>query len=199
MFYSLTGKIIFMDENSVALECSGVAFRLFATGNTLRKCTVGEVQTLFTHLNVREDALDLFGFSTENELEWFRMLISVNGVGPKAALAILSQLPTDKLALAITAGDTKAITKAQGIGPKIANRIILDLKDKVGKGFSDGAVFTAEDVAVAKATSSSNMSEAIAALTMLGYSQSDAASAVSKIDPDLRTEDIIRQALKLMS
>ena len=95
--------------------------------------------------------------------------------------------------------DTKAITKAQGIGPKITNRIILDLKDKVGKGFSDGAVFTAEDVAVAKATSSSNMSEAIAALTMLGYSQSDAASAVSKIDPDLRTEDIIRQALKLMS
>ena len=98
MFYSLTGKIIYADENSVALECSGVAFRLFATGNTLRKCTVGEVQTLFTHLNVREDALDLFGFADKNELDCFKMLTGVSGVGPKAGLAILSALTPEHIA-----------------------------------------------------------------------------------------------------
>ena len=199
MFYSLTGKVLHTGLSYIVIECGGVGFKVQTSNNTLFDISGEKTATVYTHLNVREDALDLFGFSTESELEWFRMLISVNGVGPKAALAILSQLPTDKLALAITAGDTKAITKAPGIGPKIANRIILDLKDKVGKSFSEGTVFSADDVAVAKATSSSNMSEAIAALTMLGYSQSDAASAVSKIDPDLRTEDIIRQALKLMS
>lgn len=199
MFYSLTGKVIHSGLSYIVIECGGVGFRCQTSNNTLFDLSGEKTATVYTYLNVREDALDLFGFSTENELEWFKMLISVNGVGPKAALAILSQLPTDKLALAISADDAKAITKAPGIGPKIAHRIILDLKDKVAKGFTGSAVFSEEDAAVAKAAQSSNTSEAIAALTMLGYSQSDAASAVSKIDPSLKTEDIIRQALKLMS
>ena len=199
MFYSLTGKVLHTGLAYIVIECGGVGFKVQTSNNTLFDISGEKTATVYTHLNVREDALDLFGFSTENELEWFRMLISVNGVGPKAALAILSQLPTDKLALAIAADDVKAITKAPGVGPKIAHRIILDLKDKVSKGFAGSETFSENTVATAKATQSSNTSEAIAALTMLGYSQSDAASAVSKIDPELRTEDIIRQALKLMS
>lgn len=115
MFYSLTGKIIYMDESSVALECGGVAFRLFATGNTLRKCSVGAEHTLFTHLNVREDALDLFGFADKNELDCFKMLTGVSGVGPKAALAILSQLTPDMLAVSVAGGDVKAITDRKSV------------------------------------------------------------------------------------
>jgi len=136
MFYSLTGTVVFTDENSVAIDCSGVAFRLFVTGNTLRKCApIGEAQTLYTHLNVREDALDLFGFAEKNELDCFKMLTSVSGVGPKAALAILSQLTPDMLAVSVAGGDVKAITAAQGVGPKIAQRVVLELKGKL-EGFA---------------------------------------------------------------
>ncbi len=198
MFYSLTGKVIASGLSHIVIECGGVGFFCNTSQSTLLDLSGEKTATVFTHLNVREDALDLFGFSTENELEWFRMLISVNGVGPKAALAILSQLPTDKLALAISASDAKAITKAPGVGPKIANRIILDLKDKVSKGFSGAVSVSRGDFDISKTLENSNTSEAVAALTMLGYTQSDAASAVSKIDPSLKTEDIIKQALKLM-
>ena len=116
MFYSLTGTVVFADESSVALDCGGVAFRLFTTGNTLRQCApVGEVQTLYTHLNVREDALDLFGFAEKSELDCFKMLTGVTGVGPKAGLAILSCLTPDMLAVSVAGGDVKAITAAQGV------------------------------------------------------------------------------------
>ena len=132
MFYSLTGKIVYSDENSVALDCGGVAFRLYTTLNTLRKCAdIGQTQTLYTHLNVREDALDLFGFADKNELDCFKMLTGVSGVGPKAGLAILSQLTPDMLAVSVAGGDVKAITAAQGVGPKIAQRIVLELKGKL--------------------------------------------------------------------
>ena len=153
--------------------------------------------TLYTHLNVREDAMDLFGFSTETELQWFRMLISVNGVGPKAALAILSELSVDRLALAISANDVKMIKSAPGIGPKIAQRIILDLKDKVGSFVSQAETENIEKVSAV--ADMPNTGEAVAALTMLGYSQTEASVAVSKIDPGLSVEDIIRQALKILS
>ena len=199
MFYSLTGKVVFSDENSVALECGGVAFRLFTTLNTLKKCApAGQVQTLYTHLNVREDALDLFGFSTEYELEWFRLLIGVTGVGPKAALAILSEQTPEKLALCISSGDVKAITRANGVGPKIAQRVILELKDK-----AKSAVSSSADAAVLERVSAvgeiPETSEAVAALTMLGYSKSEASVAVSKVDSSLSVQDIIKQALKILS
>ena len=132
MFYSLTGTVVFADESSVALDCGGVAFRLFTTGNTLRQCApVGEVQTLYTHLNVREDALDLFGFAEKSELDCFKMLTGVTGVGPKAGLAILSCLTPDMLAVSVAGGDVKAITAAQGVGSKLAQRIVLELKGKL--------------------------------------------------------------------
>ena len=199
MFYSLTGNVIFTDLNSVALECGGVGFRCLTSVNTLRDVDVHEKTTLYTHLNVREDALDLFGFSTEYELEWFKLLIGVTGVGPKAALAILSELPPEKIALAVSAGDVKAITRAQGVGPKIAQRVILELKDKAKSALSSFGEVTSQADEVAEVFGSSNTSEAVAALTMLGYSQSEAALAVSKVDASLPTDQIIRQCLKLLS
>lgn len=199
MFYSLTGNIVHTDLSSVAIECSGVAFRCQTSSFTLRDVEGTKKATLYTYLNVREDALDLFGFSTEYELEWFKLLIGVTGVGPKAALAILSELTPEKLALCISAGDVKAITKAQGVGPKIAQRVILELKDKAKSAVSMGGNDSASLDDISAANDMPNTSEAIAALTMLGYSQTEASVAVSKIDPTLPVEAIIKQALKLLS
>ena len=197
MFYSLTGELIKKGTGFAVVECGGVGFYCNTSNTTLYDISGEKKVTLFTHLNVREDAMDLFGFSTENELQWFRMLISVNGVGPKAALAILSELTPDRLALAISANDVKMIKAAPGIGPKIAQRIILDLKDKVSAYATDNGI---EDIAkISAAKDMPNVSEAVAALTMLGYSQADASVAVSQIDPSLSVEDIIRQGLKILS
>ena len=186
------------DLSGVAVSCGGVGFLCQTTANTLRDVQQGKEITLYTHLNVREDALDLFGFSTQYELEWFRYLIGVTGVGPKAALAILSQLSPDKLALCISAGDVKAITQAPGVGPKIAQRVILELKDKAKSALS-GTQSDANYDSVAAVQDLPNTGEAIAALTMLGYSQSEASVAVSKLDPSLSVQDLIRGALKQLS
>lgn len=198
MFYSLTGTVIFSDLNSVALSCGGVGFRCQTTANTLRDVQNGRELTLFTYLNVREDALDLFGFSTTYELDWFKLLIGVTGVGPKAALAILSELVPEKLAMSISAGDVKAITRAQGVGPKLAQRVILELKDKAKSALS-GAEEAQDYASVATANEMPNTKEAIAALTMLGYNRTEASSAVAKLDPSLPTQTLIKQALKLLS
>jgi len=199
MFYSLTGTVIFYDSQSVALSCSGVAFKCLTSMNTLKKVAKkGEEVTLFTYLNVREDALDLFGFADERELDCFKLLISISGIGPKMALAILSVLSFDELSLAIAAGDAKAITSAPGIGKKMAERIIMELKDKIASGMAEG-MFDSATASIAVASSSGNTSEAIAALTGLGYSQSEAASAVSRLDASSSVEDLIKNALKLLS
>ena len=198
MFYSLTGNVIFSDLNSVALSCGGVGFRCQTTANTLRDVQNGRELTLFTYLNVREDALDLFGFSTTYELDWFKLLIGVTGVGPKAALAILSELVPEKLAMSISAGDVKAITRAQGVGPKLAQRVILELKDKAKSALS-GAEEAQDYASVATANEMPNTKEAIAALTMLGYNRTEASSAVAKLDSSLPTQTLIKQALKLLS
>ena len=158
----------------------------------------GAKATLYTYLSVKEDALDLYGFSTEQELECFKALISVSGVGPKAGIAILSELTPEKLVICIASGDNKAITRAQGVGPKIAQRIVLELKDKLAKGL-DLSVNTIDVSAVNSASSSGNQAEAVSALTMLGYTQSEASVAVAKIDENLSVEEIIKQALKILS
>jgi Holliday junction DNA helicase RuvA len=200
VFYSLTGKLIHKSEQSVAISCGGVGFKCFTTRTTLSKLAgfSGEV-TLFTHLNVREDALDLFGFFTEEELEAFKLLIGVSGVGPKAALAILSELSPDAFAVAVASGDAKAITAANGVGPKLSQRVIMELKDKIA-----GASFISEESsavsgAVSAVNNMSNTAEAIAALTSLGYSQTEASVAVSKLSPDMSVEDLIKNALKNMT
>ena len=199
MFYSITGKVVAIEETFAAIECSGIAFQCMTTLNTLSKIAkTGETVTLYTYLNVREDAMDLFGFYTQQELACFKQLISVSGVGPKAALAVLSQLSPDKLALCVASGDVKSITQAQGIGPKIAQRIVLELKDKLSKSLSSEDFSAAEAFAVSSAPSNSNLSEAVEALVMLGYSRSEAASAISKLDNKLPAEELIRLALKAL-
>lgn len=199
MFYSITGKVVYSDTQSVALETGGVAFKCSTTLNSLKRIGErGNTATLYTHLNVREDALDLFGFYTEQELECFKLLISVSGVGPKAAISILSELTPEKLALSIATGDSKAITKAQGVGPKLAQRVVLELKDKLAKGLelpADSPEIQAAGVAAAEG----NAAEAVSALTMLGYTQSEAALAVSKLDGSLPVETLIKQALKQLA
>lgn len=199
MFYSITGRVVHRDTQSVALETGGVAFQCSTTLSTLK--TIGEkgsTATLYTYLNVREDALDLFGFATEQELECFKLLISVSGVGPKAALSILSELTPDKLALCLATGDSKSITRAQGVGPKLAQRVVLELKDKLAKGLELPAD-SPEIQAAGLAAADGNAAEAVSALTMLGYSQSEAAVAVSKLDGALPVEELIKQALKQLA
>lgn len=199
MFYSITGKVVFSDDSSIAIDCSGVAFRLFTTQNTLKKCApIGETQALYTYLNVREDALDLFGFADKNELDCFKLLTGVSGVGPKAALAILSQLTPDMLAVSIEGGDSKAITAAQGVGPKLAQRIVLELRGKLDS-FALSSEALGNVAAAKKATISYAGEDAVNALTMLGYSRSEASIAVGKLDGNLSTEEMIKQALKLLA
>lgn len=195
MIYSLTGEIIAVDQNGFAIQTGGVAFFCFSTINTLQKVGMkGSKATVFTYMNVREDAIELYGFYTSNELDAFKQLITVSGVGPKAALAILSVMTPDQLALNIASGDAKAITKAQGVGTKIAQRIVLELKNK----FSTDLTQEQTDIvaAIQSADTSADLSEAIEALIQLGYSRSEAAAAVSKLDKSLSVEEMIRLALK---
>lgn len=197
MLYSLRGKLIHTTEQTAAVECGGVAFLCSVSMNTIRSLPPkGAEVTLYTHLNVREDALDLFGFYEREELDMFRLLTSVNGVGPKAALSILSQMTPDRLCVAIAGGDYKIITTANGVGPKIAQRIVMELREKVGNiSLDDNG-----DIAAAGSVSASkNASEAVEALTSLGYSQSEASLAVGKQDGALPVEELIKNALKALS
>ena len=193
MIYSLTGMVAHIEPGFAVIDCGGVGFKCFTTANTLHalRGTGGKV-TLYTHLNVREDALDLFGFYEEKELSCFKMLIAVSGVGPKAALSILSETTPEKFALAVASGDAKALTRAQGVGNKIAQRIVLELKDKVS-GADAAAGFSAD---AGLPTASGNAEEAVNALVVLGYSRSEAALAVGRCDGTQSVEEIIRQALR---
>ena len=200
MFYSLTGKLVHMEPGVVAIECGGVAFKCFTSMNTQKNMPrIGETATVYTHLNVREDALDLYGFSTKSELNCYKMLTTISGVGPKAALSILSEMTPECVAMAAASGDSKKFTKASGVGPKLAQRIVLELKDKVAKGFVDG--ISLEDVAgtAADTPATQSSAQAIAALVSLGYSQSEAALAIAKIDATLPVEEIIKLALRSMA
>ncbi len=199
MFYSITGKIVYSDITRVALDCSGVAFDITTSVNTLRKIgNIGDNATLYTYLAVREDGMELFGFSDNEELQYFKMLISVSGVGPKAAVAILSVLTPDMLSLSITAGDVKSITRAQGVGPKIAQRIIIELKDKVSKLVPE-KINTSKLVSENSSLFSENADEAVSALMALGYSNSEASKAVAGVDTSHSVEDIIKYALRNLS
>ena len=198
MIYSVTGTVAAFDRSMVAVNVGGVTFACLTTLTTAQKCAaVGSTVTLFTYLNVREDALELFGFYDKAELDCLKTLITVNGVGPKMAISILSELTADKIALSVAAGDYKALVKASGVGPKIAQRIVMELKDKLGAGLAssdDGSLN-----AVRAAVENTNTAEAVAALEMLGYSQTEAASAISREDGSLSVEELIKRALKTLS
>ena len=200
MIYCLTGKIVKKSMNAVVLSCGGVGYYAQCPASVAGALPgVGKEATLYTVMSVTENDVSLYGFATEEQQACFEMLIAVSGVGPKVGLAILSVMEPDRVALAISAGDHKAFKAASGVGPKLAQRIVLELKDKVAKGFVDG--ISLEDVAGASADTqaSQGSSQAIAALVSLGYSQSEAALAVSKIDAALPVEEIIKLALRSMA
>ncbi|MDE7399535.1 MAG: Holliday junction branch migration protein RuvA [Oscillospiraceae bacterium] len=192
MIYSLHGKLTHWEVGLAVVECVGVGYACRTTMNTLSKIRdMGEV-TLFTYLHVTENSLDLFGFADNAELASFKQLISVSGVGPKAALSILSDITPSKLALCIATGDSKTLTKSPGIGTKIAQRIVLELKDKVAKEQK----FTSEELVSAPAMTGNNISEAITALQTLGFSPAQCSAALSGANPDSSVEDLIKFGLK---
>lgn len=207
MFYYIKGPLVYATPNAVAIEAGGVAYKMVISEHTYRSLpprhTVDEppVVTLYTYLSVREDGIELFGFRDERELSSFQMLLSVSGVGPKAAMSILSLLTPEKFALAVCTEDKKAISKASGIGPKTAARIILELKDKLMKTTSldedlSSAILDHEDEA-AGAPARGKLSEAQDALLVLGYSRTEAQNVLKGIDMTaLSVEDIIKEALK---
>lgn len=199
MIYSLSGRIRVKQPNFVVLEVSGVGFGVKTTLNTTTKLgKEGEEAFLYTHLNVREDALELYGFAQQSELECFLMLISISGVGPKAALTILSDRSPEEFALLVAGGDVKALSKSSGIGPKTAQRIVLELKDKIG-ATQAAADSTRGGEPLSLPGAGSNASEAVSALVVLGFSQSEAAGVIRKLDPGLPVEEMIRIGLKQLS
>lgn len=198
MFYYLKGVVAEMEANLAVIDCGGVGYACATTNYTLSQLKKGERAKLYTYMNVREDAVDLFGFSSQSELHSFKLLLGVSGVGPKAALAILSINTPANLAMAVVMGDEKALTAAPGIGKKIAQRIILELKDKLAKEQASFGPDTGGSVPLT-VLPNDKAKEAGAALAVLGYSGSEVAAALKGIDIDtLPLEEIIRQALKRM-
>ena len=197
MLYSLRGTLIFTGDGCLAIECAGVAYLCRTTLSTLSKLgRVGEEATVYTYMLVRNEALDLFGFADKGELECFKMLVGVSGVGARIALALLSSMTPERFALCVAAADHKPLVAAPGVGKKLAERIILELRDKVG----GGSFATAEAGAVAgTARSAGNVHEAVSALVVLGYTQTDAALAVSGVPEDTPVEEIIKGALKKLA
>lgn len=192
MIYSVSGKLIHTDMELAVVECGGVGYACRTSLATLQKIAGREEVTLLTHLSVREDGVDLFGFADAEELRSFKLLISVSGVGPKAAISILSAMSPQQFALAVATGDAKSFTQVKGIGKKTAERLCLELKDKV----AGETISVRGQKAVAVPAGGGSVGEAITALEVLGYSAAEAAGAVSKLDPSLSVEELIKGALK---
>lgn len=197
MLYSVRGKLIAIESNAAVVDCGGVGYMCQTTMNTLKAVKLNTEVTLYTYLNVREDAVDLFGFATKAELETFKNLISVSGVGPKAGLAVLSELSPEQVAMAIASDDLKTITRAQGIGKKIAQRIVLELKDKLAKAAKEDSSF-AQVAQNSVNVSTGNVPKAIEALGVLGYSPSDVSPVLATLDSALPVEQLISLTLKQM-
>ncbi len=195
MIYSVTGRLIHTDAELAVVECAGVGYACRTSLSTLQKIAGREEVTLLTHLSVREDGVELFGFADEEELRSFRLLISVSGVGPKAAIAILSSMTPQQFALAVATGDSKSFTQVKGIGKKTAERLCLELKDKV----AGETISVRGQKAIASPIGGGSVGEAITALEVLGYSAAEAAGAISKLDPSLSVEELIKGALKSLA
>ena len=198
MYYYVNGTVAELEGGLAVIDCGGVGYACATTNYTLSQLKKGAQAKLYTYLNVREDAMELFGFADQSELRSFKLLIGVSGVGPRAALSILSAVTPQQLALAVVTEDEKALTAANGIGKKTAQRVILELKDKLAgeEAFASGAK---GGVSVSAAVPHSKKSEAQAALAVLGYGSAEINAALKDIDVDALTlEDIIRQALKRM-
>ena len=198
MLYSVKGELIHLEPRVAVVSCGGVGFRCQITMNTARQMpAIGGEAMLYTMMNVREDAIELFGFADQNELTCFKQLTSISGVGPKVGISILSELSPERVALAVATGDYKALTKAAGVGPKLAQRIVLELKDKVGAMSPSGG--GVELPAAVTVSASSNASQAVDALTVLGFTAGEASAAVGKLDGALPVETLVRDALKMLA
>ena len=194
MYYSVRGNVIHLGQNIAVVECGGVGYKCQTTINTLKNLKLNSEAKLYTYLNVREDAMELFGFYTEEELSAFKTLIGVSGVGPKVGIAILSVLSPQQIALAIASDDLKSITMAPGVGKKLAQRIVLELKDKFKINTNSESVIKG-----AKTTAAvGNIPKAIEALSVLGYTAADVSPFISTLDPNLPVEQLIGETLKLM-
>ena len=195
MIYSLTGELLVCEPGSVVISCGGVGFHCIVSGTTQRDMPpIGQKVSVFTHMNVTQDAMTLYGFSTKSELSCFRMLTGVSGIGSKTAIAVLTAISPEQLAISVAAGDAKALTAAPGIGPKQAQRIVLELKDKVS-GIQP--VLTADMPGTVLPTASAGAAtEAVKALAALGYSQTEAAQMVSRLDQTMTVEQMIAAALR---
>ena len=199
MYYYVSGTVAHIEPYLAVVDCGGVGYACRTTAYTLSQIKKGDRAKLFTFLSVREDAMDLYGFASQEELKLFQQLISVSGVGPKAALGILSSSSPANLAMSIITGDEKSLTAAQGVGKKIAQRVILELKDKLAKGQSISAAGENISGPAVTVIPQNKLSEASAALAVLGYSQGEINTALKGIDIDAQPlEQIIRLALKNM-
>ena len=198
MIYSVNGILALIEPYHVVVECGGIGYSVKTSMTTIAKLPqIGEKVRLFTYLAVKEDAIDLYGFFETAELKTFKMMISISGVGPKAAISILSNLSTERFALCVASGDAKSL-RAPGVGPKTAERIVLELKDKVSKEQIAGV--SASDVPAAVVSDKSgNAAEAISALEVLGYTRGEAAGAVTKLDASMPVEEMIKSALKTLA
>ena len=197
MFYHISGELVAIESNMAVSDCNGVGYCLTVSLNTQRYLkNPGQKVKLYTHFSVREDGVELFGFYDTEERDTFKLLITVSGVGPKAAINILSALSPESFAVAVMNGDTKLISKAQNVGAKTAARIVLELKDKISKTVQVGDDVSSE-VVVGGGNVSEKMSEAQNALMVLGYKQSEASAALRGLNvQNMELEDIIREALK---
>lgn len=196
MIYSVKGTLIHLESGFAVVECAGIGYKVNTTTTTQKELKLNSTVTLFTYMHVREDAMELFGFYSKGELSTFKMLISISGVGPKVALAILSELSSEQIAMCVSSSDYKTLTRASGVGPKLAQRIVLELKDKV-KGIS----VEGTDTVVSKGSviqDTGNISKAVSALAVLGYSAADVTPILSKLDPSLTVEQMISATLKQM-
>ncbi len=197
MFYYIAGKLAGIEPNMAVIDACGVGYALYTTANTLSRLSMGENAKLYVYENIREDAFDLYGFYDLREKRCFEMLVGVSGVGPKAAISILSSATPEALAMAIISGDEKALTAAPGVGKKIAQRILLELKDKMSKE-TDGLVVGGGQVSKG-AVGGSKLGDAVSALAVLGYSNAEISALLKDIDVEnTALEEIIRQALKKM-
>ena len=196
MIYSVRGTLIHMEAGFAVVECGGVGYRVQTSINTQKTLKLNSETMLYTYMNVREDAMELFGFATKGELSTFKLLIGITGVGPKVALAILSDLSSEQIAMAVSSGDSKTLTRASGVGPKLAQRIVLELKDKIqsfapAEGFDPGRGSVTADTG--------NVSKAVSALAVLGFSAADVTPILSRLDPSMTVEQMIAATLKQMA
>lgn len=194
LFYYLSGTVAAVEANLAVVDCGGVGYACSTTSSTLSRLTVGKPARLYTYCSIREDAVDIFGFASKEEENCFERLVGVSGVGPKAALAILSAMTVDQFTLAVLSGDEKALTAAPGVGRKLAQRILLELKDKVS-----GETVNIAAAGAASPAPGGRAAEAAAALAALGYSQSEIGAALRGVDAErLSVEDIVRACLRAM-